>query len=53
MQVTLGRMEDRIISLSQQKECPENGESLRSSLDVVIIHVMAALIEILDKADIW
>lgn len=51
MKVTLGRMEDRIISLFQQRECPPSGESLHSSLHVVILYVLAALIEI-DKADI-
>lgn len=52
VQVTLGRMEDRIISLFQHKECPASEESLHSSLNVVILHVLAALIEI-DNADIW
>lgn len=52
VQVTLGRMEDRVISLFQQKECPESEGSLRSSLNVVILHVLAALIEI-DNAGIW
>ncbi|CAI7635264.1 unnamed protein product [Penicillium crustosum] len=52
VQVTLGRMEDRVISLFQQKECPESEGSLQSSLNVVILHVLAALIEI-DNAGIW
>jgi hypothetical protein len=51
-EITLGRVEGRVISLYQQKDCQASEDGLHSSLAVAILHVFTALVY-MDRADAW